>query len=113
MIKLVVQTFSGPPLLISLDNSHNMPAVNGAVRWNGTSKNFEVCDNYGTWLRIENTVQIQTSSEVEELLGWAKKKKNEEARYAELAQSNPTIKDLLKTIEEAKQQIEMVKILTQ
>lgn len=107
MIKI---TSYGPPVIYSNDTSYNQPNCTGAIQWNGLTKKLEV-SNGSAWLPLDNTVNINTSSELTEIMVWAKKKMTEEKELEILAKENPSIADLVKQIDEKKNQIQMVKAL--
>jgi len=85
------------PIVWQIDTSYNLPSCTGQVRWNGQMKCFEVDNttnnNFSGWQRIDNTVQLQSSAEWEEIRLWAKKKIDEERRIEELAKQYPAVKD--------------------
>lgn len=110
MIKV---TSNSPSIVWQSDNSYSLTTATGAVQWNGTYKRFEV-SNGSNWTPIDNTVQLNPSTEMLEIMNWVKKKMKEEADEAELevlARKNPAINDLVNQINEKKHQIEMVKSL--
>lgn len=86
---------NSPPLVYQVDNSYSLPSTTGQVRWNGTNKCFEVCDNgmNGSWIRIDNTVQLSSDSQTTQILEWAKKKMAEDERIEKLAKEYPAVKD--------------------
>lgn len=83
----------------------NNPSA-GIVRYNGNSQNLEVYDGYN-WI----TMPLELDTDTVMLLGWACKKRTEEIERDLLAHTNPTIKDLIKQIEEKEQQILVVQNL--
>ena len=91
MIKIQTNTY---PVIYQVDRSYLLPSVTGQIRWNGSDKNFEVCDTYGTWLKIDNTVELMCSAEYIEVMEWAKKKIKEEKELEKLAALYPAVKDL-------------------
>lgn len=83
----------------------------GNMRYNTTSQKTEVFDG-NNWISLNmGTVNIGLSDEVESLLDWARKKRNEESELERLAETNPTIKDLVDQIKQKKDQIKMVQTL--
>jgi len=101
---------SGIPIVYQVRQSWAQPTFTGAVQWNGSSKQLEV--STGTsWIKLENNVQLDTSPHVITALKWIEKKMAEEEEIQLLAATDPTIADLLKTIDKTKEQIEMVRIL--
>lgn len=107
MIRIQGDSF---PLFYQIDNSQYLPSCVGAVQWNGTSKCFEVSTG-STWQRIEPTVEISMNRKSVEALKWAEKKMEEERELIELAKSNTAVADLLKQIDEKKEQLAMIKEL--
>lgn len=72
--------------------TNSVPNVSGQVRWNGSSKCLEVCDEYGRWYMIDNNVCLQTSTQIEEMYKWYQKKLLEEAKLEKLAEKYPSVK---------------------
>jgi len=105
-----IQTTAAFPIIYQIDNSFNQPTQTGAVQWNGTFKRFEVSTGTG-WMCIDNAVKISQSSEMDQLLQWAKKKMSEEQDLARLAENNSAIKDLVERKKEIESQLHMVNIL--
>jgi hypothetical protein len=56
-------------------------------------------------------VNVGLNSRAEDLLDWAEKKMTEELELEVLANSNPTIKDLMETIKQKQEQISIVRTL--
>ena len=82
------------PIVWQIDKQFLLPAQSGQVRWNGHSKEFEVCDNQsGNWYRINPEVELGCDSELAEVIQWAKRKMLEEKRIEELAKQYPAVKD--------------------
>jgi hypothetical protein len=73
---------------------------------------FEI-DAGSYWHSMPNYVNVDLDERTSKVLNWAEKKMNEEIEFKKLAEINPAVKDLLDTIEIAKQKLEMVKTLTQ
>jgi len=103
-IKVVGNTSSFPYINMSSPSS-------GMVRYNGNTQNLEIYD--GTvWLATPGSYPtIELTSEVRELLEWARKKQHEELHLQELTKTNPAIDDLVKQIEEKQEQIKIVQSL--
>jgi hypothetical protein len=93
-----------------IDNRYSLPSISGAIQWNGNTKCFEVSTGSG-WQKIEMDVSLNTTSEVTVILQWAKAKMIEDHELKILAESNPTILDLLNTIKDAQQKIKIVQTL--
>lgn len=102
MIK--VQFTGSQPNMYQLDRSYNLPGITGQVRWNGSSKCFEVCDNNngnysatGGWIRIDPTVEFTTSGpDVWEMHRWIEEKKQEERELKALRNKYPTLDEAYK-----------------
>jgi hypothetical protein len=58
-----------------------------------------------------NTASVDLSGEAVSLLEWARKKRNEELELARLAETNPTIKDLMDQIKQKQEQLSIVQTL--
>ena len=83
--------------------------IQGMLRINGTDT--QVFDGI-TWMTMNTSyASIGLSSEAESLLDWARKKRDEEMELVALAETNPTIKDLLDTIKQKEEQIRIVRTL--
>lgn len=89
------------PVVWQVDNSYSLPSVTGQVRWNGMNKCFEVCDNgmNGSWIRIDNTIQLNCDSEYQSIIEWAKKRMAEDDRIEKLAKEYPAVKDAKEKLE--------------
>ncbi len=92
MIKIQSNNY---PLVWQIDNSYNLPNTTGQVRWNGSTKCFEVSDNNmnGSWYKIDNTIQLSSDPQLESVLNWAKKKMAEDERIEKLAKEYSAVKD--------------------
>lgn len=101
MIKIHQKT---QPFIWQIDNSYALPNVSGQVRWNGGTKELEVCDSLGNWHRIDPTVELESPVETVKILHWAKKKMLEEEKLEKLSAEYPSIK-------EAKEQLDMLMTL--
>lgn len=83
----------------------------GNMRYNTSMQKTEVFDG-SNWIQLNTgSVSISLSPEVESLLNWARKKRNEELEREQLAETNPAIKDLLSQIKTKEEQIQMVMTL--
>ena len=77
-----------------MDRQYLLPAQSGQVRWNGHSKEFEVCDNNsGNWYRINPEIELGCDSELAEVVQWAKKKMEYERKLEKLMREYPAVKD--------------------
>lgn len=92
MIKIQSST---QPIVWQVDRDYTLPAASGQVRWNGSSKQFEVCDNSnnGMWYKIDNTVELRSDPQIGEVLEWAKKRMEYEKKVEKLAEKYPAVKD--------------------
>ena len=100
----------GNPGSTYIGNYSNGPGV-GNMRYNPNSQNIEVFDG-NTWIILSaHHATINLSEETVSLLEWARKKRNEELEMERLAQTNPTIKDLVTQIKEKEEQIHIVQAL--
>ena len=83
----------------------------GNIRFNTANQNMEVYDG-NNWILLQmGYVNVGLNSRAEDLLDWAEKKMTEEFELEALANSNPTIKDLMETIKQKQEQITIVKAL--
>jgi len=83
----------------------------GNLRFNTTNQSMEVYDGNG-WITLQmGHVNIGLTGEAESLLDWARQKRQEELELEVLANSNPTIKDLMETIKQKQEQISIVRTL--
>lgn len=77
-----------------MDKQYLLPAQSGQVRWNGHTKEFEVCDNNsGNWYRINPEVELGCDSELADVIQWAKKKMEYERKLEKLIKEYPAVKD--------------------
>jgi len=82
------------PIVWQVDKQYLLPAQSGQVRWNGNLKQFEVCDNgSGAWYKIDNSVELASDPQVNQVLEWAKKKMAEDERLDKLIKEYPAVKD--------------------
>jgi hypothetical protein len=92
---------------------NNYPGAQGVgnMRFNTVNQGIEVYDGQ-TWMPLQmSQVTVGLNVEAESLLDWAKQKRKEELELAALAETNPTINNLLKTIKQKQEQISIVKAL--
>lgn len=95
------------PIVWQVDTSYLLPAQSGQVRWNGSIKQFEVCDNNsGSWYKINNTIELTNNTDITTVLDWAKKKMQEEEKLDKLMSQYPSLKS-------AKEQFDIVHKLVQ
>jgi hypothetical protein len=107
---MIANIYTGKGLQLSIGSSPyiNMASSSaGMVRYNGT--NMEVYDG-ASWLNISTTANIILDRDTEQLLAWARKKRDEEQKIEKLI-DNPTVADLLKQKADIEEKIQIVKIL--
>lgn len=63
----------------------------GTVRYNGTLRNLEVYDGHN-WLPIGQNVSMDLAPEVQDILRWAQKKRQEDAELDALCEQHPGVK---------------------
>ena len=83
----------------------------GNMRYNTSTQNIEIYDG-SVWITMNSGYATVTlSTEAEQLLDWARKKRDEEMSLELLAMNNPTIKDLVNQVKEKQDQIKMIQTL--
>ena len=83
----------------------------GNVRFNTGTQNLEVFDG-NSWIQINSShANIGLTPDAENALDWAIKKRKEEDDLMRLAESDPTIADLVNQKKDIENKIEVVKIL--
>jgi hypothetical protein len=83
----------------------------GNLRFNTAIQTMEVYDG-NNWIQLYmGNATVGLNAEAESLLDWTRKKRDEELELEVLAQTNPTIRDLLDTIKQKQEQITIVKAL--
>ena len=83
----------------------------GNLRFNNSTQNIQVSDGQ-QWVDMNlGHVSIGLSTDAENILDWARVKRDEENELEMLAKTNPTVKDLLDQINEKKSQISVIKLL--
>ena len=83
----------------------------GNMRYNTSTQNIEIYDG-SVWITMNSGyATVALTTEAEQLLDWARKKRDEEMSLELLAMNNPTIKDLVNQIKEKQDQIKMVQTL--
>ena len=100
---------SGGNTIVPYVKQNTNNPIQGMLRVNGTD--MQVFDG-NVWTTMNTSyASIGLSSDAESLLDWARKKRDEEMELAALAETNPTIKDLLDTIKQKQEQIRIVRTL--
>ena len=100
----------GGPATNYINNYSGAQGV-GNLRFNTTNQSMEVYDG-NSWILLQmGHVNVGLNSRAEDLLDWAEKKMTEELELEVLANSNPTIKDLMETIKQKQEQISIVRTL--
>ena len=90
-------------------NQNTNNPIQGMIRISGSD--LQVFDG-ASWIVMNTSyATVGLTSEAESLLDWARKKRNEEMELEALASTNPTIKDLLDTIKQKEEQIQIVRTL--
>ena len=83
--------------------------LTGMIRVNNTE--LEVF-NGSSWQMIPSSyATVSLDSEIQDLLQWARNKRNEDLEFESLAKENPTINDLVNQIKEKQNQVKMVATL--
>ena len=101
MIK--IQSYGPAPSWYQVDLSHTLPNTTGVVQWNGTSKCFEVSNGI-SWQRIDNTVQVSHSADLQKIIAWANIKMAEEEETKKLRSKYPAL-------DEAYNHLDLIKAL--
>ena len=92
-------------------NNHIGAQGVGNLRFNTTNQGMEVYDGM-SWITLQmGHVNVGLNAEAESLLDWARTKRNEELELEALAETNATIKDLMNTIKQKEEQIQIVRTL--
>jgi hypothetical protein len=74
----------------------------GNMRYNTSNQNMEVFDG-NNWIQLNmGYASVGLSAEAENLLDWAKRKRNEELEYEQLAEGNQAVKIAIENLEKAK-----------
>jgi hypothetical protein len=100
----------GIPTHVSKNYSSSSNGKLGDMMYDLDSQSIKVFDGY-MWQQLNTSPMIQLDGEAESLLNWARTKKQEEIRLADLTKNNPVVKDLVDQIKEKEEQLRMVQIL--
>lgn len=79
----------------------------GNMRFNTSTQNMEVFDG-NSWVTLNmDYASVGLNGEAESLLDWARKKRDEELAWQNLAQTSEAVKIALDNLEQAKQQLDI------
>ena len=79
----------------------------GNMRFNTSTQNMEVFDG-SSWITLNmDHASIGLNGEAESLLDWARKKRDEELAWQNLAATSQAVKIALDNLEQAKQQLDI------
>lgn len=93
-----------------INMSSNQPMV-GALSYDPGSQQLKIYDG-GSWMSLGGgSAQINLSPVAINTLKWAEKKMREEQELLVLAETNPTIKDLMDQIKQKQEQLNIVRTL--
>ena len=83
--------------------------MQGMMRISGSD--LQVFDGSSWIVMNSGYAMVGLTPDAESLLDWVRHKRDEEQMLNKLAENNPAIKDLMDTIKQKQEQLEMVKIL--
>lgn len=84
----------------------------GNMRFNTTNQNMEVFDG-NNWQMLGNSfATVQLTAEAEDLLDWARQKRNEEISMKALADKHPAVAIALENLRKAEEQLKATVILS-
>ena len=115
----MIKNISGGGKYLAVSSGSSSTYVNGYsnaqgvgnMRYNTSTQNIEIYDG-SVWITMNSGyATVSLTSEAEQLLDWARKKRDEEMSLELLAMNNPTIKDLVNQVKEKQDQIKMVQTL--
>jgi hypothetical protein len=79
----------------------------GNMRFNTSTQNMEVFDG-NSWVTLNmDYASVGLNGEAESLLDWARKKRDEELTWQNLAETSEAVKIALDNLEQAKQQLDI------
>jgi len=79
----------------------------GNMRFNTSTQNMEVIDG-NSWITLNmDYASVGLNNEAESLLDWARKKRDEELAWQNLAATSQAVKIALDNLEQAKQQLDI------
>jgi hypothetical protein len=99
-----VTTYGGSSTLPYVPSNANNP-IQGMVRVQ--NQNMQIFDG-SSWINMTQSVgSIGLTSEAESLLDWARKKRDEEMMWQNLANENKAVKIALDNLEQARRQLDI------
>ncbi len=104
-----IQVIGGIPAYTPSSNYYGTMGQ-GNLRYNMSTQNLEVCDGMN-WVVISSSPAVTLTREADELLDWAKRKRDEEIHLDQLAKSHPTIASLVDELNLTKDKIAVVAAL--
>jgi hypothetical protein len=88
--------------------NHNANPMQGAISYDSATQSLKVFDG-NSWMKVGGgSAQVNLSPDAINILKWAEKKMQEEAELERLAETNPTIKDLMDQIKQKEEQLNIV-----
>jgi len=85
----------------------------GNLRFNTSSQNIEIWDG-ANWIVMSTAhATVNLTAEAEQLLNWAKDKRDKEKHLKELIEKNPTIADAAHNVQHAQEQLDIILKLTE
>lgn len=85
--------------------------ITGMMAFDGSSQSMKVFDGNGWQIVGGGSASVNLSYDAIAILKWAQKKMLEEAERNKLAETNPTIRDLVEQIKQKEEQISIVQTL--
>ncbi len=93
-------------------NNHIALQGVGNVRFNTYNQTMEMYDG-NIWATLNmSQANVSLNLEAEELLDWARQKRQEELEYKYLSETNPAVKIALDNLKKAKKQLDVTIILS-
>ena len=93
-------------------NSYSGAQGVGNLRFNTSNQTMEVYDGM-SWIMLNMShASIGLNHEAEELLDWARKKRDEEIKLSALDETHPAVKIALDNLKKAKEQLDVTIILS-
>jgi hypothetical protein len=92
-------------------NKTNGQPMTGAMSYDPGSQQMKVYDG-NSWLSLGGgSATVNLDPDAIRILNWAKKRMQEEVERERLAETNPTIKDLMNQLKEKEEQLRIVQTL--